>query len=205
MKGWCCIASPTFVKEQRHAIHTSFTKDIHVVLLWLGGRHLSPIRTAHKENALILSGADVQQYIRFGGLKFEPELAPEQFQQNGIDMRIEAVQCELLSVGEFTLGVTREVVTMPNDLMAFVQLRSTWARKGFMLPPTVIDAGFHGSVTLEIARFQAAQQSLSERTAATTRIPVGERFAHIIFAKLSTPSEPYNGKYQNQSGITHAK
>lgn len=143
---------------------------------------------------MILSGADVRQYIKYGGLKFEPELQPDQFQRNGIDMILSEVEQDMLGAGDFVLGSTRESVTMPNDLMAFVQLRSTWARRGYMLPPTVIDAGFEGTVTLELAKFGDLE-----------RLPVGERFAHIIFAKLSTPSEPYNGKYQRQSGITHAK
>lgn len=141
---------------------------------------------------MILSGADIQQYIKFGGLEFEPALNPNQFQQNGIDMILHSAEKHILERGDFTLGRTKELVTMPNDLMAFVQLRSTWARKGFMLPPTVIDAGFSGTITLEIASFAVAND-----------LPIGERFAHVIFAKLSTPSEPYNGKYQNQINITH--
>jgi dCTP deaminase len=143
---------------------------------------------------LILSGNDVRQYIKHGGLKFEPELLPDQFQQNGIDMIVESVESILLASGGFTLGTTREVVTMPNDLCAFVQLRSTWARKGFIMPGTMIDAGFSGSITLEIAKFGAPGY-----------VPVGARFAHVIFAKLSSPSDPYRGKYQGQQGITQAR
>jgi dCTP deaminase len=143
---------------------------------------------------VILSGADVKQYIKFGGLKFEPSLDENQFQQNGVDLILEEVDSLTLSAGGFTLGRTRETVYMPNDLMAFVQLRSTWAREGFMLPPTVIDAGFHGTITLEIAKFGPYAV-----------VPVRQRFAHIIFAKLSTPSEPYAGKYQGQHCITKAR
>ena len=144
---------------------------------------------------MILSGADVRQYIQHGGLRFEPELAEDQFQQNGVDLILDSVadvpgDRPLL----FLLGVTREFITMPNDLMAFVQLRSTWARRGFMLPGTVIDAGFSGTITLEIVSFCEDH-----------RVPVGERFAHLIFAKLTSPSEPYRGKYQGQVGITGAR
>jgi dCTP deaminase len=158
---------------------------------------------------LILSGADVRQYIKFGGLKFEPELGPDQFQQNGIDMVLESAEVGSVAPGQFVLGRTREVVTMPNDLMAFVHLRSTWARHGYIIPPTVIDAGFHGSITLEIAKFVPAQLALFDLLV-TDRLlppplPVGQRFAHIIFAKLSTPSAPYDGKYQGQIDITHAR
>lgn len=170
------------------------TEVIHVVLLRRGRFDLLSIYHSYTEITLILSGDAIMQYIKYGGLKFEPALEPDQFQQNGVDMIVESVEQDLLAHGGFTLGVTRETITMPNDLMAFVQMRSTWARKGFIVPPTVIDAGFHGTITLEIAKFGAPE-----------RVPVGQRFAHIIFAKMCTPSEPYNGKYQGQTGITHAK
>jgi dCTP deaminase len=145
------------------------------------------------ESVLILSGDAVKQYILHGGLKFEPELDADQFQQNGVDMVVSEVESEMLTAGGFTLGRTREIITMPNDLCAFVQLRSTWARKGFILPPTMIDAGFHGSITLEIAKFGAS-----------SHVPVGQRFAHVIFAKLTGPTDPYRGKYQGQVAITGA-
>jgi dCTP deaminase len=146
---------------------------------------------------VILSGADVRQYIAYGGLRFSPELQDDQFQQNGVDLilgKVEASQRGTgeLYPGEFVLGCTLERIEMPNDLMAFVQLRSTWARRGFMLPPTVIDAGFRGQITLEIVSF------------AHNMLPLQERFAHLIFAKLASPSEPYAGKYQEQMGITKA-
>lgn len=142
---------------------------------------------------MILSGRDLRWYIEQKLLVVDP-VTTEQFQQNGIDSILE--ECEdgrnKLFQGQFTLGRTRERFELPNDLMAFVQLRSTWARKGFMLPPTIVDAGFKGTLTLEIASFR--EQIL----------PIGERFAHIIFAKLTSPSEPYSGKYQNQFDITDA-
>lgn len=141
---------------------------------------------------MILTGNNVKQYIVNGGLRFTPELSEEQFQQNGVDLILADAKRKLLGQGEFTLGVTRERVTMPNDLMAFVQLRSSWARKGIMIPPTVIDAGFDGEITLEIASFL------------TIDLPIGERFAHVIFCKLSTPADPYRGKYQGQTGIREA-
>jgi dCTP deaminase len=142
---------------------------------------------------MILSGADVRQYLKHGGLSFTPELREDQFQQNGVDLILESVGRELLPAGAFTLGTTAEYIKMPNDLMAFVQLRSTWARQGIMLPPTVVDAGFEGNITLEIAVFTSQ------------RLPVSQRFAHLIFAKLCSPSEPYRGKYQGQTGITHGR
>jgi dCTP deaminase len=138
---------------------------------------------------MILSGRDLQWYIRRGALKIEPS-TPEQFQQNGFDSVIENAE---LCGDKFYLAGTREVFELPDDLMAFVGLRSTWARLGFSLPMTVVDAGFRGNLTLEIVNF------------GTQPVPLGQRFAHLVFARLTGPSEPYRGKYDKQLGVTRAK
>lgn len=90
---------------------------------------------------------------------------------------------------------------LPDDLMAFVELRSSWARRGYMLPPTIVDAGFKGNLTLEIWTAMSAEHiALGGQP-----MPVGERFAHLIFAKTTGPCVPYTGKYTGQRGITEAK
>ncbi len=139
---------------------------------------------------MILSGRDLQWYIETGKLKISP-IVPEQFQQNGVDLIL--AECRSITLPLFYLGGTAEVIEMPDDLMAFVEIRSTWARSGFFLPPTIIDAGFCGNITLEILKVGTAE------------IPIGKPFAHIVFAKLSSPSLPYRGKYDGQRGITEAK
>lgn len=124
-----------------------------------------------------------------------------QFQQNGVDLILDQVIDPVMlqekppwfSRLSFYLGGTKERLVFPDDLMAFVELRSTWARRGLILPPTIVDAGFKGNLTLEIFATLGV------------KIPYGERFAHLIFAKTSGPAEPYRGKYQGQSGVTPAK
>jgi dCTP deaminase len=155
---------------------------------------------------MILSGRDIKSYIDAGLLKFWPQLRPDQFQQNGVDMilgqqvgrlthgHVDTDPCSMFGRGEVYLLHTAERIRVPNDLMAFVELRSTWARRGLILPPTVVDAGFDGELTLEV--FCAGPGF---------PIPKGERFAHLIFAKLASPAEPYRGKYQGQRGVTPAK
>jgi dCTP deaminase len=140
---------------------------------------------------MILSGRDLQLYIKTGKLVITP-VEQKQFQQNGIDLIMAEVKH---MYGAFWLGCTKEVLELPDDLMAFVELRSSWARKGFFLPPTIVDAGFKGNLTLEILNMGAIYTTLA----------VGEPFAHLIFAKTSGPCEPYVGKYTNQRGITEAK
>lgn len=142
---------------------------------------------------MILTGNDIKYYISIDKLKIRP-IEEMQFQQNGVDLILKDYQFKTSpSSGvfpQFGLGETLEYLELPDDLMAFVQLRSTWARHGFLLPPTIVDAGFKGTLTLEIFRFT------------TKEVPIAERFVHLIFSKLSNPADTYNGKYQNQRGIT---
>jgi len=146
---------------------------------------------------MILSGRDIKDYLSRGLIKIEP-LAPSQIQQNGVDLLLVQVihpphkQSEsFMHKGEFYLGCTQEVLTLPNDIIGFVELRSTLARKGILIAPTIVDAGFSGNLTVEI--FTCGFQGYT---------PIGERFLHLVFAKMLSEGDPYRGKYQNQRGIT---
>jgi dCTP deaminase len=39
---------------------------------------------------------------------------------------------------------------MPEDVVGLANLRSTLARLGLVIPPTVVDAGFEGNITIEV-------------------------------------------------------
>jgi len=87
------------------------------------------------------------------------------------------------------LLATIEKFKMPNDLMGFCAIRSTVARMGFISPITIIDAGFHGTLTIEA--FWGGKNTL--------KLYAGDRFLHVIFAKTNTPVEKiYNGVYNGQ-------
>ena len=87
---------------------------------------------------------------------------------------------------------TIEFVGLPDNLVGFVELRSTWARHGLFVPPTIIDAGFAGTITLEVFN--------SSRFPILLRPKV--RFAHVIFATtLNRVRNAYKGTYLNQKGI----
>jgi dCTP deaminase len=168
---------------------------------------------------MILSDFDLKNYIAAGRLKIDP-IFEDTIRENGVDLRlgsqiarlntvrqvfdtrasvdydgfyrIEEVDDFLLEADEKILVTTMERVGLPSDLMGFVQLRSSFARTGLLLPPTIIDAGFDGNITIEI-----------RGTSFPVRLYKGQRFAHIVFSKLTTPLEkPYGGKYQGQTGVT---
>ncbi len=93
---------------------------------------------------------------------------------------------------EQVLMSTMEFIKMPDNLMGFVEQRSTWARHGLMLPPTIIDAGFAGNITLEV--FNASSHGILLRP--------GMRFAHVIFAAtLNRVKNDYKGEYLGQRGV----
>ncbi|MCL5430340.1 MAG: dCTP deaminase [Candidatus Marsarchaeota archaeon] len=93
---------------------------------------------------------------------------------------------------EQMLMSTYEYMKMPDDLMGFVEIRSSWARHGLSMPPTIIDAGFEGNVTLEVINNSPYKIKLRPM----------QRFAHIIFSKTSsTVSATYSGAYNGQRGV----
>ena len=98
----------------------------------------------------------------------------------------------VISPGEHVLLSTYEFIEMPDDLVGFVELRSTWARHGLSLPPTIIDAGFKGTVTLAVSNNAPYRIALKPK----------QRFAHIVFVKTSSKvTNTYSGGYAEQRGI----
>jgi dCTP deaminase len=93
---------------------------------------------------------------------------------------------------EQVLLSTMEHLELPDDVMSMVELRSTWARHGLCMPPTIIDAGFKGTITLEV--FNNAPYSIA--------LKPGTRFAHMIFIKTSSHvTNVYSGLYSGQRGV----
>ena len=98
----------------------------------------------------------------------------------------------VLKAREHVLLSTHEYMEMPDDLIGFVELRSSWARHGLSLPPTIIDAGFKGTITLAVSNNASYGIALKPQ----------QRFAHIVFAKTSSKvKKPYSGGYFEQRGI----
>lgn len=105
----------------------------------------------------------------------------------GYDVRI--AEDVVLVPGTYCLASTMEEFFMPNDLVAFVHDKSSWARRGLSLFNTVIEPGWNGFLTLELVNHS------------DEALPVfaGSPIAQIIFMRMEEPTEkPYSGKYQNQ-------
>ena len=107
---------------------------------------------------------------------------------NGYDVRI--AQPILIGPGRTRLASIVEHITMPNDVMARVVDKSTWARRFLSVFNTTIDAGWRGILTLELINHGPELISIDR----------GAPIAKLIFERLDEPTEiAYNGAYQNQA------
>lgn len=105
----------------------------------------------------------------------------------GYDVRIK--QGFDLSPGQFVLASTVEHFVMPNDVLATVMDKSTWARRGLSLFNTVIEPGWEGWLTLELVNQSKDQISIAP----------GSPIAQVIFQRLDQRTcQPYAGKFQMQ-------
>ena len=99
----------------------------------------------------------------------------------------------VLQPGEFILGSTVEYVTIPHDLVARVEGRSSIGRLGVMVHVTAgyIDPGFKGNITLEL--FNCSDKPF--------QLNFGDCLCQIVFETLSCPClNGYDGKYQGDVG-----
>lgn len=118
----------------------------------------------------------------------------------GYDVRIaEDVTLSASPYGpfKFSLASTLERFEMPDDCLAFVKDKSSWARQGLSVFNTVIEPSWNGHLTLELV-YHGNE---------VLRILAGSPIAQIVFHKLDTaPEFKYEGKYQNQeSGAQSAR
>jgi dCTP deaminase len=109
----------------------------------------------------------------------------------------------ILHPGEFVLGSTYEVVTLPDDVAARLEGKSSLGRLGLLTHSTAgfIDPGFSGHVTLE----------LSNVATLPIKLWPGMKIGQLCFFRLSSPSEhpygsaKYGSRYQGQRGPTPSR
>ena len=102
-----------------------------------------------------------------------------------------------LHPGELVLGVTHESITVPEDLVGWLDGRSSLARLGLMVHVTAhrIDPGWQGQIVLEF--FNGGKLPLALRP--------GMQIGAINFETMTSAAEkPYNkrdnAKYKGQTG-----
>ena len=109
----------------------------------------------------------------------------------------------ILHPGEFVLGSTYEVVSLPDDVAARLEGKSSLGRLGLLTHSTAgfIDPGFSGHVTLELAN--------------VANLPIklwpGMKIGQLCFFRLSSSAEhpygsaKYGSRYQGQRGPTPSR
>jgi dCTP deaminase len=109
----------------------------------------------------------------------------------------------ILHPGEFVLGSTYELVTLPDDIAARLEGKSSLGRLGLLTHSTAgfIDPGFSGHVTLE----------LSNVATLPIKLWPGMKIGQLCYFRLSSPAEnPYGSsnsgsRYQGQRGPTASR
>jgi dCTP deaminase len=109
----------------------------------------------------------------------------------------------ILHPGEFVLGSTLEVVSLPDDLAGRLEGKSSLGRLGLLTHSTAgfIDPGFSGHITLE----------LSNVATLPIKLFPGMKIGQLCLIRLSSPadhpygSDKYGSRYQGQRGPTASR
>ena len=109
----------------------------------------------------------------------------------------------ILHPGEFVLGQTLERVTLPDDLVARLEGKSSLGRLGLLIHSTAgfVDRGFSGNLTLELSNVANLPITIYHD------MPIGQ----ISFMRMDGPVErPYGSgeagsKYQGQAEPTPSR
>jgi dCTP deaminase len=180
-------------------------------------RHPGAVRRTGNVVAMLLSDGDIREQLESGRVGLDP-LDLGMIQPSSIDVRLDKyfrlfdnhkypfidpredqpdltrlVEIQdgepfILHPGEFVLGSTFELVTLPDDIAAH-------STAGF------VDPGFSGHVTLE----------LSNVATLPIKLWPGMKIGQLCFIRLTSPAEKpygsaeYSSRYQGQRGPTASR
>jgi dCTP deaminase len=181
---------------------------------------------------VILSDRDIRAAIEAGRIVIDP-FTPEAIQPSSVDLHVdrrfrvfrnnrypfidvrtdqpdltELVEIDpeqpfILHPGEFVLGSTLERVSLPDDLVARLEGKSSLGRLGLLIHSTAgyVDPGWDGNLTLELSN--------------VANLPItlyyGMKIGQISFQRMSSPVEIAYGddrigsKYRGQTDPTASR
>jgi dCTP deaminase len=181
---------------------------------------------------MLLSDRDIKAELASGRIALDPH-DPEMIQPSSVDVRldrffrlfdnhkypyidpaedqpdlthlveVDPTEAFILHPGEFVLGSTYEQVSLPDDVAARLEGKSSLGRLGLLTHSTAgfVDPGFTGHVTLE----------LSNVATLPIKLWPGMKIGQLCFFRLTSAAEhPYgsNGagsRYQGQRGPTASR
>jgi dCTP deaminase len=181
---------------------------------------------------MVLSDGTIRKEIEAGRIQIDPFEA-DLVQPSSVDLRVdskyrvfnnsrhpfidvrlpmedltELVETEgdepfILHPGEFVLGQTLEKVTLPNDLVARLEGKSSLGRLGLLIHSTAgfVDAGFSGNLTLELSNVANLPITLYQG------MPIGQLSFMRMDQAVDTPygSDDNGSKYQGQAEPTASR
>jgi dCTP deaminase len=116
---------------------------------------------------------------------------------------VEGEEPFILHPGEFVLGQTLERVTLPNDLVARLEGKSSLGRLGLLIHSTAgfVDSGFSGNLTLELSNVANLPITIYQG------MPIGQMSFMRMDAPVDRPygSEETGSKYQGQAEPTPSR
>lgn len=105
----------------------------------------------------------------------------------------------IIPPNSYCLAETVEHFEMPEDVIGVIYGKSTYARCGIALNCTIIEPGWRGKITIEVAN----------QTPLPAAIHANMGLGQIVFFAGNPCEVPYNKKknpsYQDQSGVSVAK
>ena len=179
---------------------------------------------------MVLSDRTIREETEAGRIVIDP-FEPSNIQPSSVDLRVdrkfrvfhnwghpyidvrkemedltELVEAEgdkpfILHPGEFVLGQTLERVTLPNDLVARLEGKSSLGRLGLLIHSTAgfVDSGFSGNLTLELSNVANLPITIYYG------MPIGQ----ISFMRMDGPVDRAYGeagsKYQGQDEPTASR
>jgi dCTP deaminase len=109
----------------------------------------------------------------------------------------------ILHPGEFVLGQTLERVTLPDDLVARLEGKSSLGRLGLLIHSTAgfVDSGFSGNLTLELSNVANLPITIYPG------MPIGQMSFMRMDAPVDRPygSQETGSKYQGQAEPTPSR
>lgn len=143
---------------------------------------------------------DVKVFTNVNSAIIDPRKIDERCMTD-VDIRVDADGAEyvLIPPNGFMLGHTVEYFRIPNDVLVICLGKSTYARCGIIVNVTPLEPGWEGNVVLEF----------SNTTSLPAKIYLNQGVCQFIFnqalKRCKITYADRGGKYQGQTGITHAK
>ena len=115
-----------------------------------------------------------------------------------ISEHLPAADTVLVPPNDFVLGCTKETIEVPKDVLGLCFSRSSMVRIGLNVNITPFEAGWKGTVTIEI--FNASRFPIL--------VHADQKIGQVIFLRGLKPSIDYvskGGRYQGQEGLVGSK